>query len=247
VAGNHERIATVEHAGKGRRERLWALARRLLRVYLLGVGAAASLLVLWLASPVPLYLNRPLIWNEEPAPAAAIVCLGSGADEGLPSPNGWRRIRTSVRLYHQGFAPVVIFSGGPVEDSDGRSIAEIYAESAHLIGLPEAAIVIEPLARNTADHPRRLLETAFLQSHGGTATPLLVVTTAYHGLRAALCFRRAGFSKTRVITGLEVPATAAVSSLSRPFLRRASYKLYALLAALEEWVALGAYKVRGWI
>jgi uncharacterized SAM-binding protein YcdF (DUF218 family) len=247
VAGNHERITTGEHAGGGRRERLWATTRRLLRAYLLSVGAALTLLILWLVSPVPLYLNRPLIWNEPPAPAAAIVCLGSGADDGLPSPNGWRRIRTSVRLYHEGFAPVVIFSGGPVEDSGGRSIAEIYAESARLIGLPEAAIVIEPLARNTADHPRRLLETGFLRAHGGTDAPLLVVTTAYHGLRAALCFRRAGFSKTRVITGLEVPATAAVFSDSRPFLRRASYKLYALLAAMEEWAALGTYKVRGWI
>jgi uncharacterized SAM-binding protein YcdF (DUF218 family) len=218
-----------------------------LRAYFLGVGAAFTALALWLVSPVPLYLNRPLLWNEPPAPAAAIVCLGSGADDGLPSTNGWHRIRTSVRLYQAGFAPVVIFSGGPVDQSRGRPIAEIYAESARLLGLPASAAVIEPLARNTADHPRRLLETGFLQANGGPNTPLLVVTTAYHGLRAALCFRHAGFSKTRVVTGFDSRTAAADTSDPTPFLRRVSYKLYALLATIEEWTALGTYRLRGWI
>jgi uncharacterized SAM-binding protein YcdF (DUF218 family) len=240
-------MATTEDGEGGGRERLRGTARRLLRAYLLVTGAASTALVLWLVSPVPLYLNRPLLWNESPVPAAAIVCLGSGADDGLPSPNGWHRIRTSVRLYREGFAPVVIFSGGPVEDSGGRPIAEIYAEAARLIGLPPAAVVIEPRARNTADHPRRLLETGPLQAHGGTNTPLLVVTTAYHGLRAALCFRRAGFLKTRVITGFAGPEAAGGPSDSRPFPRKVLYKLYALMATVEEWAALGTYRLYGWI
>jgi uncharacterized SAM-binding protein YcdF (DUF218 family) len=215
-----------------------------MRTYLVGIGTAFTVLVLWLVSPVPIYLNRPLLWNEPPAPAAAIVCLGSGVDEGLPSSTGWHRIRTSVRLYGEGFAPVVVFSGGPVEQSGGRSVAEIYAESARLLGLPASAVVIEPRARNTADHPRRLLETDLLQAHEGADTPLLVVTTSYHGLRAALCFRRAGFSRTKIVTRYDGAVAAADP---RPFPREAVYKLYVLLATMEEWAALGTYKVRGWI
>ena len=222
-------------------------ARRVLRGYLLGMGVASTALVLWLVSPLPLYVNRPLLWNEAPASAVAIVCLGSGADQGLPSSTGWHRIRTSVRLYQAGFAPVVVFSGGPVENSGGRPVAEIYAEAARLIGLPASASLIEPLARNTADHPQQLLETDLLKTHGGRETPLLVVTTAYHGLRAALCFRRAGFFRTRIVTSYEGPSTTPASADSRPFPREAVYKLYVLLATIEEWAALGSYRVRGWI
>jgi uncharacterized SAM-binding protein YcdF (DUF218 family) len=212
------------------------------------MGCASSLFLLWLLSPVPLYLNRPLLHNEPPAPAAAIVCLGSGADEGLPSSTGWHRIRTSVRLHREGFAPIVIFSGGPVPDSGGRSVAAIYAEAAQLIGLPASAIVIEPAAQNTADHPGRLLETDLLKSREGRQTPLLVVTTSHHGLRTALCFRRAGFSRTRIITRYDGPqGTATKASAPRTLRREMVFKLYVFLAALEEWAAIAAYKVRGWI
>jgi uncharacterized SAM-binding protein YcdF (DUF218 family) len=209
------------------------------------MGAACTVLVLWLVSPVPIFLNRPLLWNELPAPAAAIVCLGSGVDDGLPSSTGWHRIRTSVRLFQDGFAPVVVFSGGPLAQGGGRSVAEIYAESARLIGLPASAIVIEPRARNTADHPRRLLETDLLRAQQGANTPLLVVTTSYHGLRAALCFRRAGFTTTKIVTRYDGGAGPAPDP--RPFPREVVYKLYVLLATMEEWAALGTYKVHGWI
>jgi uncharacterized SAM-binding protein YcdF (DUF218 family) len=223
-----------------------ATLRRILRFYLLGVGLATTVVVAWLASPLPLLVNRPLVWNDPPAPADAIVCLGSGIDDGLPSATGWQRIRTSARLYRAGFAPVILFSGGAVSGSE-RSVAEVYAEAAQLMGVPASACLLEPLASNTADHPARLLATDLLRARGGTATRLLVVTTAYHGRRVGLCFRKAGFSRTRIITEYEAQPSKESKDDPPSLQRHFANRLYAGLAALQEWSALAAYKARGWI
>jgi uncharacterized SAM-binding protein YcdF (DUF218 family) len=219
--------------------------RRALRAYLLATGLLTTVVLLWLASPLPLFIAAPLRVNEVPVKAEAIVCLGSGVDDGLPSPTGWHRVRTSARLYREGYAPVIVFSGGPVLDSAGRPVAEVYAEAARLLGVPASACLVEPLARNTADHPRRLLEMDFLASRGGRATPLLVVTSAFHGRRAALCFRKAGFTQVRIVVDHREVAPEALQASA--FHRRFAYRLYALLAALEEWSAIALYKTRGWV
>jgi uncharacterized SAM-binding protein YcdF (DUF218 family) len=218
------------------------------RLYLVTAGTVSTVVLLWLASPLPLVVTKPLVWNDAPAGASAIVCLGSGVDDGLPSSTGWARIRTSARLYKAGFAPLVIFSGGPVHDSGGRPIAEIYAEAARLLGIPESATRIEPRARNTADHPPRLLDLDALKENGGTAAPLLVVTSAYHGRRVGLCFRKAGFTRTRIITDYPTPLPAEESDLEpSSFRRHFAGRLYAVLAALQEWAALASYRAKGWL
>jgi uncharacterized SAM-binding protein YcdF (DUF218 family) len=216
-------------------------------VWFLAVGVVVTAIMLWLASPLPLFMNRPLAWNDPPAPAAAIVCLGSGAFDDLPSSRGWERIRTSVQLYREGYAPVIIFSGALVPESGGRSIAEIYAAAAQLLGVPASACVLEPLARNTADHPRQLLRLDLLKERGAD-TPLLVVTSPYHGLRAGLCFRKAGFSQVRIVTtyGGGFPP-AEPGQLAPSLARHVANRIYVVLASLEEWAAIATYKVRGWI
>lgn len=221
--------------------------KRLARAYLLAAGAAATLVLLGLASPLPALLGAPLQVNEAPAPAAAIVCLGSGADDGLPSTAGWHRIRTSVRLYQEGFAPLVIFSGGAGPGSGGRPVAVLYAEAAQLLGLPAAATVVEPRAANTVDHTRRLLEIEAVRAAGAKDARLLVVTSTYHGLRTALCFRRAGYANVRVVTRRGPPAGGAGAPGAASLARRARGRFYAGLTTLEEWSAIGLYKLRGWI
>jgi uncharacterized SAM-binding protein YcdF (DUF218 family) len=219
------------------------------RLYLLTAGAVSTATLLWLASPLPLLVAKPLVWNDAPAAAAAIVCLGSGVDDGLPSSTGWVRIRTSARLFHAGFAPVVIFSGGTVHESAGRSIAEVYAEAARRLGVPESAVLVEPLAKNTADHPRQLLGMDLVKTRGGTAAPLLVVTSAYHGRRVGLCFRKAGFTQTRIITNYDPAPHPSEDDDLEPssFRRHFVGRLYATLAALQEWAALLSYRAKGWV
>jgi uncharacterized SAM-binding protein YcdF (DUF218 family) len=218
-------------------------AGRLFRAYLLAVGGLVTMVALWLVSPAPLFLNRPLNWNEAPVRSDAIVCLSSGADDGLPSGTGWQRIRTSVRLYQAGFAPRVVFTGGRLGDTQGRSLAEIYAAGAQVLGLPASACVIEPHALSTFEHPSRLLESGVLGPAGRQAA-ILVVTTPNHSLRAGLCFRKAGYSRFRVVTrfGADASDGRALSVGGRVVPRAVE-----LLSALREWAALGLYRVRGWI
>jgi uncharacterized SAM-binding protein YcdF (DUF218 family) len=228
--------------GPGSRTKVKVVLRR----GLMGIGAGTTLLSAWLASPVPLGFDRPLFVNEAPVRARAIVCLGAGVDDGLPSSAGWHRIRTSVRLHREGYAPVVIFAGGPVYGSEGRPVAEVYAEAARLAGLPAEAVVLESGSTNTADHPQKLGALALFQGAGSRAEPLIVVTTPFHGLRAALVFRHAGYTGVRVVTRHPAPHDGPDEANGR-FTRRTAAKLYAFLASLEEWAAIASYKANGWI
>ena len=227
--------------------RLISLPARFLRGYLLAAGALATLLGLWVLSPLPLLIDDPLVVNDPPAPSAAIVCLGGGTIQGLPGASGWARIATALRLYRAGFAPVVIFSGGAGHPD--RSEAEIYAEAARSLGLPADVIRTETRSSATFEHPRRLADSEVIREHGGRQATLLVVTSPYHGLRVRQVFRKAGYTGVRVVT-----AWGRGSSWLRTDeedLRTPGQKIwervYRVLYATREWTALGYYRIQGWI
>lgn len=226
--------------------RLTSLAARLLRGYLLAAGAVATLVGAWLLSPLPLVVEEGLVVNDRPARADAIVCLSAGSVQGMPSSSGWRRIGTAVRLHKEGFAPIVIFSGGI--GTGGRSEAEIYAEAARAIGLPDGAARLEPLSETTWDHPARVVALEAVREKGGRDARLLVVTSPYHGRRTRAVFRKAGFTSVRVVTtwGVRTGQNPA-RQRALEFGQRGVDRLYRLITAVREWVALAYYKARGWI
>ena len=168
----------------------------------------------------------------------------------------WDRIYTAVQLQADGFAPKIIFSGGGTEQI---SEAEVYAEAARWLGSPADAIVLDPRPGSTAEHPRNLLELRTLQVRRDT--PLLVVTSPLHSKRAALCFRKAGFTNFRMVVRHEAqragPAVARSLRRSafdtfRPSgkryddpVNRLKWGLDRLLTTLRELVAIGVYKYRG--
>lgn len=221
-------------------------AARILRIYLLAMGAATTLFLLWLASPLPLAIDRPLIQNDVPVRSAAIVCLGSGSDHGLPSSSGWQRIRTSVALYRDGFAPIVLFSGN--SGSSRRSEAEIYAEAAGWIGLPPGAARLETRSRSTHDQAIELGAADLAIPGIGKSSPLVLVTSAFHARRVRLVFRKAGFTSIRVVTSHEDPGSdpnseGASAALGSRWIGRISD----VMISVHEWGALAYYKARGWI
>ena len=112
--------------------------------------------------------------------ADAVVVLGCRGSAGL-----MRRLDRGLRLFHAGAAPLLLLSGGgtgPVPE------AEIMRRVALARGVPEAALLIEPGSRNTAENAR---ETArLLRLRGGSS--VLLVSDRAHLLRAALLFRLAG-------------------------------------------------------
>ena len=218
---------------------------RIVRGYLMMAGAVSTLVFLWLASPLPLGIDAPLIQNDPPVRSAAIVCLDSGTDHGLPSSSGWQRIRTSVLLFRNGYAPVVIFSG--TSGTNPRNGAQIYAEAAGWIGLPPAAARLEPRSRNTLEQAKWLTETAEVPTFT-KSSPLLLVSSPYHALRVRLVFRKAGFTRIRIVTSYgPVDAENGSGQWASEFIVRGINRSSQAMVAVREWAALVYYRMRGWI
>jgi uncharacterized SAM-binding protein YcdF (DUF218 family) len=227
------------------RGRAGGTALRALRLYLLATGAVTTLFLIWILSPLPLWVDIPLIQNDTPVPSFAIVCLGSGSENGLPSSSGWQRIRTSVALFRDGFAPIVIFAGS--SGASPRSVAEIYAEAAGWIGLPPEAVRLEPKSRNTYEHPIRLLSLDLGNPRPLKSTALLLVTSPYSARRARLVFQKAGFTAIRVVTSYgELDSDSHFESSGGLGLRMMT-RFSMVLVAAREWAALVYYKAHGWI
>ena len=174
--------------------------KKILKIYLIIIGLLAHLFIFWMGFRWPLFFDQWLIVAQKPMDAEAIVCLSGGlASANLPTPDGWRRIITTVQLYEDGWAPVVIFTGG---GTSSLSEGEAYAEVAKWLGLKEEAIFIDPLSGSTADHPVNILKLKLREGEKVKKdSKLLIVTSPLHSRRAWLCFRKAGFSNFRMITG----------------------------------------------
>ena len=122
----------------------------------------------------------------------ALVVLGAGfRADGSVSPALVRRARHAARLYHAGRAPAVLVTGG-ANPRDRAPYAEAEAMARILVALdvPNARIVAERRARNTAENAR--LAAELLDARGWTRVG--VVTDPAHMPRAVLAFRRAGLT-----------------------------------------------------
>ena len=95
------------------------------------------------------------------------------------------RTDTAVALWKQGYAPLLIFSGG---SSDPQSVAsaELMKRSAVAAGVPENAIAVEGASATTEENAERVAE---LMKTRGLASAILV-TSPYHQRRAAMLFER---------------------------------------------------------
>jgi len=123
--------------------------------------------------------------------ADAIVVLGCRGSAALN-----RRLEIGIRLFESGAAPLLVLSGGgsgPLPEVEAMRRAAI----AH--GVPETALLIDPVSRDTLENAR---ETARLLSARGLRSVLLVTDRA-HLPRAAVLFRLAGM---RVAGQAGVPA-----------------------------------------
>jgi uncharacterized SAM-binding protein YcdF (DUF218 family) len=146
--------------------------------------------------------------------ADAIVVLG------CRGPAALRRLEIGMRLFEAGAAPLLVLSGGgsgPVPE------AELMRRAAVAQGVPETAMLIDTVSRNTVENAR---ETARLLSARGLGSVLLV-SDRVHLPRAALLFR---------VAGLSVAGRAAVHAFS---FRRAAGAILREIVALP-WSLLRA-------
>ncbi len=139
-------------------------------------------------TPLPNLLAR---WRSVPsrvAAAEAIVVLGGGIEDGRTlSLVSLRRTVHGIRLYRQGLAPLMIFSGGTA--GQGAAEGPVMALLAVELGIPSDAIWVETQSNDTRTEA---LEVARLV-RPKQVRKILLVTDAVHMKRASTAFQRVGF------------------------------------------------------
>jgi uncharacterized SAM-binding protein YcdF (DUF218 family) len=145
--------------------------------------------------------------SDEARPVDAIVVMGAAQYDGRPSPQLAARLDHVVDLWPEGFAPLVVVTGG---NQPGDRFTEADASAAYLTerGIPAAAIVLEGDGSSTWESLQNV-ETQM----GGTVESVLIVTDPYHALRSRLIAESVGFEAH------VSPTTTSVVSGSREFRR----------------------------
>lgn len=151
----------------------------------------------------------------------AIVVLGCRVRaDGRPSVALALRVRRAAELYHAGHAPLIVMTGG-VGDS-GFQESAVAARLATQLGVPEDAIRIEGISTSTEENARYAAQV----SH---AEQVLVVTDAYHVLRAERVLRRY-FTQVRGVGTLNPYWQPRVQGAFREVLALAAYGLLGRLS-----------------
>ncbi|MFO7340289.1 MAG: YdcF family protein, partial [Lysobacteraceae bacterium] len=143
------------------------------------------LAMLWLAG-----VAAWIVWvgqRDQAQPADAIIVLGAAAYDARPSPVFEERIRHGLALYRQGYAPVLLFTGGY---GTGARFSESQVARRYALrqGIPESAILIETTSRTT----RQNLQEArrLMREHG--LHRAIVVSDPLHMARALRLCRELG-------------------------------------------------------
>ncbi len=169
--------------------------RRILAVVLLVAAVAVGYFL------VSFWQVRSAGVTDQARPVDAIVVMGAAQYDGRPSPQLAARLDHVVELWGQGFAPMVVVTGGK---QLGDRFTEASASADYLIerGVPASAIVQEDAGTTTYES----LDTV-ASLLGDDLDTVLVVTDPYHALRSRLTAQEVGFTAyasatpTSVVTG----------------------------------------------
>ena len=142
------------------------------------LGWLLVLLALWLAAVAGWIVTAGQ--RDQAAPADAIIVLGAAAYDAKPSPVFEERIRHGIDLYRRGLAPKLIFTGGYGGVGARFSESQVARRYALRQGVPDKAILIESLSRNTHDNLRQA--SLLMQQH--QLHDVIVVSDPLHMARA---------------------------------------------------------------
>jgi uncharacterized SAM-binding protein YcdF (DUF218 family) len=112
---------------------------------------------------------------EDPLRPADVIVALSG-DTGA-------RTETAVDLWRRAYAPLIIFAGAS-EDPNSVASGELMKREALALGVPEAAILVEPSSSTTQENAHEVAN--LMQARGLKAA--ILVTSPYHQRRAANLF-----------------------------------------------------------
>ena len=167
-----------------------------------------GLVVVWVASVLlVLYAgSRPNFRNAD-----AILVLGAAQYNGRPSPVLKARLDHAIKLYRDGHAKKMVFTGG-VGAGDTLSEGEVARRYALKRDVPAGAIMVE---RRGVTSAQSVAAAAALMRAQGLRSAI-VVSDSYHMLRLELLARRAGIRPYRA---------PAVSPIDRARRQRVRYVL----------------------
>lgn len=116
--------------------------------------------------------------DDQARPADAIVVLGAAQWDGAPSPVLQQRLDHAADLYEQGYAPLVVVTGGKQE---GDRVTQAMAGFTYLRnrGLPEEAILLE--VDGTSTYTELAATSRILDDRGLDSA--LLVSDGYHSAR----------------------------------------------------------------
>jgi uncharacterized SAM-binding protein YcdF (DUF218 family) len=95
------------------------------------------------------------------------------------------RADSAIALWKQGYAPLLIFSGGS-SDPESVASAELMKRTAVAAGVPANAIVVEGTSATTEENAQHVAD--LMRSRGLHSA--ILVTSPYHQRRAAMLFER---------------------------------------------------------
>lgn len=150
------------------------MIRWLVLLLIVSIGAVAT---------ISMYLGPDDLSHCEATPSSD--CLPADAIVAVSGGDTPARTAEAIRLYKQGWADKLVFSGAAL-DKSGPSNAAAMKQQALAAGVGEAAIIIEEQSETTkqnAQETRALLEANGVKS-------IVLVTSAYHQRRASLEFEQ---------------------------------------------------------
>ena len=196
------------------------------------------LLVLVGVFPVAPAMLHLLLVADPPRRADAIVVLGGGVyDAQTLAGETTTRLVHGLRLHHQGYAPLIILTGGnPLDPSVPE--AAVMALVAQQIGTKPDILIVEREAARTAAQGEAVARIA-RERH---IRSILLVTSPEHSYRSARVFRK---------SGLDVISTPAVTRPPRLSITLRPHLVFERVCWMRpiayESVALALYWWRGWL
>jgi uncharacterized SAM-binding protein YcdF (DUF218 family) len=223
---------------------------------------ALALLLLYLGGNkwVANGLAKSLEWRylppaEMPQAQAIVVLAGDERAAHFPRQTpeigeAGDRVIYAARLYHQGAAPLILFSGGAIEWlSSDTSPGETAAYLLEMLGVPRSAIQYEQGSKNTYESAVaswNMLATQDIRH-------IILVTSAAHMHRSLGVFLRQGFEVIPAPTDYtvtqadwEAAQKADLPALLLDLLPSAS-NLSITTRTLKEYLGLFIYKLQGWL
>lgn len=214
-------------------------------------GLALAVVALFLASwePAAWLLSRCLEGRYPPrgyptGDAGAIVVLASAVyppSPPMPDPRAgadtYERCQYAAWLFkHWKPLPILASGGGGFVDSPPYAFA--MREALEREGVPASSIWVEDRSRTT--HENAAYSAAILRQKG--IQRIVLVTDAYHMLRADACFRKESFAVIPAACGYRTYSTFRLANLLPGWEPIAWNE-----DAVHESVGLAWYKLHGWI